>query len=282
MPERPFPPGWERQPFSGVFLRTGAFFLVLGLLVAGVSSCRSREQALYEQAMAALDEGLSGAAVEYLTTFLTRYPRSPLIPEVLFRRGTIYHLYQSRYPEAIMDFREIQERFPGHPLAFEAHRTIPRLLETRVRDYKRAIADYRKLISDYEGAPDKDLFQFHIGACFFELLDFEQAKVEFYDLISRYPDSELVDEAHFRIAGILQTQGALEEARKAYVQYLASYPEGDHLIDARFNLAATLEEMGRLEEALDMYNRLYPLYENKEAITWRIEKARDRLENRKR
>jgi len=266
----------------GFLSRTVSLLAVAVFLVVSLSACRSREQALYEQATAALDEGLSGAAVEYLTTFLIRYPESSLTPLVLHRRGTIYELYQSRYQEAIMDFRELIRRFPDHPLAFEAHRSIAELLESRVRDFGQAAEEYQKLISDYENKPDKDLFQFRTGVCFFELLDFERAKMEFFYLISRYPDSPLVDDAFFRIGNILQTQGALGDAQKAYEQYLARFPEGELAIDAKFNLAATLEEMGRLEEALNMYNQIFPVYENKEAISWRIEKVRDRMENRRR
>jgi TolA-binding protein len=262
------------------FPLTVFFIVIAGLLASSIFSCRSREQALYEQATAALDDGLSGAAVEYLTTFLTRYPESPLIPEVLFRRGTIYHLYHSRYLDAILDFRELLDRFPEHPRALETRKKIAELLEKKVRDFSKAIVEYQKLITDYDEAADKDLFQYHIGVCFFELLDFERAKIEFYYLINRYPESDLVDDAFFQIANILQTQGALEDAQKAYGHYLARFPEGELALDARFNLAATLEEMGRLEEALEMYNQIYPAYENKEAITWRIEKVRNRLENR--
>lgn len=218
--------------------------------------------------------------MEYLTTFLIRYPESSLIPKVLHQRGTLYQLYQSRYLEAIMDFRELIRRFPDHPLAFEAHISIAELLENRIRDFAQAAEEYQRLITDYEDKPGKDLFQFRTGVCFFELLDFERAKMEFFYLISRYPDSPLVDDAFFRIASILQTQGALEDARKAYEQYLERFPEGELAVDAKFNLAATLEEMGHLEEALDMYNRIFPVYDNKEAISWRIEKVRDRIENR--
>jgi len=255
-------------------------FLAVSFLAAGVFSCRSREQALYEQATAALDEGLSGAAVEYFTAFLIKYPESPLIPEVLFQRGTIYHLYQSRYLEAIEDFRELLRRFPEHPSAFTVRRSIAELLETKVRDCRKAIVEYQKLIDDFETVVDDDLFQFHIGSCFFELLNFEQAKLELYHLINHYPASILVDDAYYKIAGILHTQGALEDAKSAYLLYLSRYPEGELAMDAMFNLAATLEEMERLEEALDLYNRIFPDYENKEAITWRIEKVRKRMEER--
>ena len=260
--------------------KTIAIFLAVSFLAVGVFSCRSREQALYEQATAALDEGLSGAAVEYFSTFLVKYPESPLTPDVLFQRGTIYHLYQSRYLEAIEDFRELLRRFPEHPSAFTVRRTIAGLLETKVRDCRKAIVEYQKLIDDYETVLDDDLFQFHIGGCFFELLNFEQAKLELYHLVDNYPASTLVDDAYYKIANILHTQGTLEDAKNAYLLYLSRYPEGEFATDARFNLAATLEEMEHLEEALDLYNQIFPDYENKEAITWRIEKVRKRMEER--
>ena len=89
-----------------------------------------------------------------------------------------------------------------------------------------------------------------------------------------------MDDAYYQIANILQTQGALEDAEKAYILYLARYPEGELALDAMFNLAATLEEMDRLDEALDHYNKIFPAYDNKEAIAWRIEKVRARMEER--
>jgi TolA-binding protein len=265
---------------KAVCRKTILIITAIGFLAGGVLSCRSREQALYEQATAALDEGLSGAAVEYLTSFLVKYPDSPLIPEVLFQRGTIYNLYQSRYQEAIDDYRELLARFPDHPHAFEARRNIAQLLEKKMQDCRKAIVEYQKLIDDFETVVDDDLFQFHIAGCFFELLNFEQARLELQYLIDTYPGSALVDDAYFQIGKILHTQGALEEAKDAFTLYLARYPEGEFATDAMFNLAATLEEMEHLEEALEIYNRIFPVYENKEAITWRIEKVRQRMEER--
>lgn len=255
-------------------------FTAVSLLSAGGFSCRSREQALYEQAMAALDEGLSGAAVEYFTTFLVKYPESPLVPEVLYQRGTIYHLYQSRYIEAIADFRGLLGSYPDNAYAFESRWHIAELLENKIRDCKRAIVEYQRLIDDFETVVDDDLYQFRIAGCFFDILNFEQAKLEFYHLINNYPASPLVDDAYYQIANILQTQGALEDAEKAYILYLVRYPEGELALDAMFNLAATLEEMDRLDEALDHYNKIFPVYDNKEAIAWRIEKVRARMEER--
>jgi TolA-binding protein len=252
----------------------------ISLLSVGAFSCRSREQALYEQATAALDQGLSGAAVEYFTTFLVRYPESPLVPEVLYQRGTIYHLYQSQYIEAIADFRELLGSYPENMYAFESRRHIAELLENKIRDCRRAIVEYQRLIDDFDTVTNDDLFQFRIAGCFFDILNFEQAKLEYYHLINNYPASSLVDDAYYQIANILQTQGALQDAEKAYTLYLARYPEGDQVMDAMFNLAATLEEMDRLDEALDLYNNIFPFYDNKEAIAWRIEKVRARLEER--
>ena len=263
------------------------FFLIslvtvtaVSLLAVGFFNRRSPEQALYEQAMAALDDNLSGAAVEYLTTFLVKYPESELYPDALHQRATIFHLYQSRYLEAISDLRELLNKYPANGHAFEARWIIADILETKIRDCRRAIVEYQRLIDDFETVVDDDLFQYHIASCFYEILNFEQSKLEFYKLINNYPASEHVDDSYYQIANILQTQGALEDARKAYQLYLARYPEGDFLVDAKFNLAATLEEMEELEEALRMYQEVFEEYPNKEAVSWRIEKVAERIQNR--
>ncbi len=252
----------------------------VSLLAVGFFNRHSQEQALYEQAMAALDENLSGAAVEYLTTFLVKYPENELYPDALHQRATIFHLYQSRYLEAISDLRELLNKYPASEHAFEARRIIAEILETKVRDCRRAIVEYQRLIDDYETVVDDDLFQYHIASCSYESLNFEQSKLEFYKLINNYPASKHVDDSYYQIANILQTQGALEDAQKAYQLYLARYPEGDYSVDAKFNLAATLEEMEELEEALRMYQEVFEEYPNKEAVSWRIEKVAERIQKR--
>ena len=263
------------------------FFLIslvtiaaVSLAAAGFFSHRSREQALYEQAMAALDENLSGAAVEYLTTFLVKYPESDLYPDALHQRAIIFHLYQSRYLEAISDLRELLNKFPDSRYAFDARRTIAEILATKVHDCRRAIIEYQRLIEDYETVVDDDLYQYRIASCYYETLNFEQSKLEFYKLINHYPASDHVDDSYYQIANILQTQGALEDARKAYQLYLARYPDGEFSVDARFNLAATLEEMEDLEQALRMYQEVFEEYPNKEAVSWRIEKVAERIKKR--
>lgn len=263
------------------------FFLIslvtitaVSLLAVGFFTRLSREQALYEQAMEALDENLSGAAVEYLTTFLVKYPESELYPDALRQRATIFHLYQSRYLEAISDLRELLNKYPSSQYAMEARRTIAEILETKVHDCRRAMVEYQRLIDDYDTVVGDDLYQYRIATCFYELLNFEQSKLEFYKLINKYPASEMVDDSYYQIANILQTQGALKDAQKSYQLYLARYPQGEFSVDAKFNLAATLEEMENLEEALRMYQEVFEEYPNKEAVSWRIEKVAKRIEKR--
>ena len=263
------------------------FFLISLVTVTAVSllavsffSHRSQEQALYEQAMAALDENLSGAAVEYLTTFLVKYPESELYPDALHQRATIFHLYQSRYLEAISDLRELLNNYPQSQHAFQARRTIAEILATKIHDCRRAIVEYQRLIDDHDTVVDDDLYQYRIASCYYETLNFEQSKLEFYKLINKYPASEHVDNSYYQIANILQTQGALGDALRAYQLYLARYPDGGFSVDAKFNLAATLEEMEDLEEALRMYQEVFEEYPNKEAVSWRIEKVAERIRKR--
>ena len=253
---------------------------VLSLLAVGFLSRCSQEQALYEQAMAALDENLSGAAVEYLTTFLVKYPESELYADALHQRANIFYLYQSRYVEAISDLRELLNKYPSNHHAFEARLTIAEILRTKVHDCRRAIVEYQRLIDDFETVVNDDLYQYRIAACFYDTLNFEQSKLEFYKLINNYPASQHVDDAYYQIANILQTQGALENAQRAYQLYLARYPEGEFSINAKFNLAATMEEMENLEEALRLYQEVFDEYPNKEAVSWRIEKVAQRIEKR--
>jgi TolA-binding protein len=238
-------------------------FFVLLLLFSSCSD-EHKAQALYNQAMIALDQGLDGAAVEYLTQYIVRYPETPRTEEALFQRGTIYHLYQSRYLDAVNDFREILERFPQGSRAMEARLGIAEILEKKLGDCRLAIVHYQHLISDYDTVDDNDLYQYRISQCYYNLLNFEQSN------------------AYFQIATVLQTVGDLDKAEKAWRKYLVRYPDGEQLLNAKFGLASTLEEMEELKEALAIYQEIFDDYDNKEALGWRIEKVRERLKIRRR
>ncbi|TNF45492.1 tetratricopeptide repeat protein [bacterium] len=256
----------------------------LFVLLLLTSSCSDgyKSQALYNQAMIALDQGLDGAAVEYLTLFIVRYPESPRIEEALFQRGTIYHLYQSRYLDAVNDFRELLERFPKGSRAMESRLAIAEILEKKLGDCRLAIVQYQYLISDYDTVVENDLYQYRISQCYYNLMNFDQAILEYEFLIDNYPASPLIKDAYFQIATVLQTAADLEEAEKAWRRYLVRYPDGKRLLDAKFGLASTLEEMEELQEALAIYQEIFDDYDNKEALGWRIEKVRERLKIRRR
>ena len=259
--------------------------LVLAIiLLFGFSSCssRSREETLFKEAMAALDQGLDGAAVEYLTQFLVRYPKSELVEEALYQRGTIYQVYQSRYQDAVSDYRELLDRFPSGKRSLESRLALAEIFKQKLDNCQLAIVQYQKLISDFDTVVDDDKYQFQIAACYFELLNFDQSLLEYRILIDQYPASPLVDDAYFQIAAVLQTQGKAKEAEQAWRTYMARYPAGKHITDAEFGLASTLEEEEKLKEALALYQEIFDKYDNKEAISWRIERVRDRLKARKR
>ncbi len=254
------------------------------ILLSLFSSCssRSREEALFQKSMTALDQGLDGAAVEYLTQLLVRYPEGALVEEALYQRGIIYQVYQSRYQDAVSDYRELLDRFPGGKRSMESRLALAEIFGQKLDNCQLAIAQYQKLISDFDSVVDDDKYQFRIAACYFELLNFDQSLLEYRSLIEQYPASPLVENAYFQIASVLQTQGRVKEAEKAWRTFMARYPDGKLITNARFGLAATLEDEEKLKEALDLYQDLFDEYDNKEAISWRIERVKDRLKARKR
>lgn len=249
---------------------------MLAVTITGCSSDR-QERILFQQALIALDEGLDGAAAEYLTRFLVKYPDSPLVAQALYQRGTIYYLYQGRYQEAVSDYRELLNRFPGEVLAYDARKHIAEILEEKAGNCRGAIVEYQRLITDFDTILGDDEAQFRIASCYFDLMNFEQSVLEYRNLMEQHPASTLVPEAYFQIATVFQTAGKLEEAEKAWRLYIVRYPESGKIVDAKFGLASTMEEREDLKEALALYQEIFDDYKNKEAITWRIERAGERL-----
>ena len=258
------------------------FLAIIFLFSSWSCSLNSGDDALFNEAMETLDQGLDGAAVEYLTQLLVKYPDSSLVEEALYQRGNIYQVYESRYQDAVSDYRELLNRFPVGKRSLDSRLALAEIFDRKLGNCQLAIVQYQKLISDFDTIMDDDKYQFRIAACFFKLLSFDQSLLEYRILIDQYPASTLVEDAYFQIASVLQTQGKASEAEKAWRTYLVRYPEGKYLVDARFGLASTLEEEEKLKEALELFQEIFDEYDNKEAISWRIERVRDRLKARKR
>lgn len=86
---------------------------------APVKTGVSEEQTLYNKALAALEAGRAQEAFGMFDAFMTAYPQSRLAPNALYWRGESSYS-MGRYADAVIAFKDVVARYPGHPKAAAA------------------------------------------------------------------------------------------------------------------------------------------------------------------
>lgn len=82
-----------------------------------------------------------------LRTLMTKYPKSPLIPQAYYMAGYTYYL-EKRYPLALVAFRQVIKDFPAKPIAAQARFFMADTLEEQGK-LRSALRDFRKLRGKY-------------------------------------------------------------------------------------------------------------------------------------
>jgi tol-pal system protein YbgF len=77
------------------------------------------EQGLYEKGLYLTRHGKPAEGRKVLNTFLSRYPKSRLVPNALYWLGETYYA-QGKYAQAILSFKDVVKRFPKHHKAAAA------------------------------------------------------------------------------------------------------------------------------------------------------------------
>lgn len=98
--------------------------------------------------------------------------------------------YQSRNPgQAVLEFSDLIQNFPRHPLAENAQHWIGAAYLAD-KDYRQALVEFRKVLDQYLGgrkAPDA-LYQ--LGVCYRNLFEPQRAREVWERLIRGFPESE--------------------------------------------------------------------------------------------
>ncbi len=85
--------------------------------------------------------------------FIELFPESPLMPQLLYRRGILQYRELKRYDEAIATLQKIREEYPESEYAADGLMLSGEISEKKKRDYQAAISDYRMVIDDYPQSP---------------------------------------------------------------------------------------------------------------------------------
>ncbi len=266
----------KRSRQKSFFWRRGlpGVLLVLVLLFGGLLYWTNRLESVLEEdfskAALAISERDYQQALDYYEGIYRRNPTFHLAGQALYQGAEIKNLYQKRYPEALLDYLTLQQKYPDEAaLVRDSQVRIAEIYKNRQRDYLRAADEYRKALD--LGVKNPDQIQYEIADSYFRQEAYQQAVDAFAELRQSYPHSPLLAEAGYRVATVYSLLGESDAAIQGFREVMGRWPTSPYAIEARFGLAVVLEERDNFAEALSLLHSLRGEYSNAEALDKKIE-----------
>ncbi|HSH43317.1 MAG TPA: tol-pal system protein YbgF [Arenicellales bacterium] len=103
--------------------------------------------------------------------------------------------------------------------------------------YNDAIIEFRSMVSEFPNGALVDDAQYWIGEAYYVTRDFENALNAFQTVVNRYPDSQRVPEAMLKLGYVQAELGRNEEARQTLNQVISQYPGSRVAISAETRLS---------------------------------------------
>ncbi|MCX7847165.1 MAG: tetratricopeptide repeat protein [bacterium] len=191
---------------------------------------RWRQTAAYAKSSAAVDVAYWYAMVLYfsgdytnalaqLTAFLQQHPESIYAPDVLYRIGAAHYLLE-RYRDAAITLVQFTQRYPDHPLIWEARMLRGDALAA-LGQLDIAIRAYQELRP--ESGPYYHYGVAQIGKCYKSLQNYTNMVVLYQEYVATVPNSPQVVEGMYWLGWAYRQLGNLHAAREAYWDALARY-----------------------------------------------------------
>jgi tol-pal system protein YbgF len=120
--------------------------------------------------------------------------------EKIFARG-MASFRNEEHGQAVLEFTEVTEKFPKHPLASSAQYWIGEAYY-RQRDFQQALVEFRKVVDDYGQSPQVAEALLKIGLCHRALHDLTRAREAWEQVTKNYPKSDAATQARSLLAAL--------------------------------------------------------------------------------
>ena len=277
----------KRSRQKSFFWRRGlpGILLVLVLFFGGLLYTTNRLESSLEENFSKAGMAVGARdyqqALDYYEGIYRRNPTFHLAGQALYQSAEIKNLYLKSYPEALLDYLSLQQKYPEeYTLVRNAQLRIAEIYKNRQRDYLHAAAEYRKALD--LGVENPDRIQYEIADSYFRQEAYKQAVEAFAELRRNYPQSPLLAEAGYRVATVYSLLGESEAAIESFREVMGRWPTSPYAIEARFGLSAVLEERDNFAEALSLLHSLRGEYSNADALNKKIEMLELRMKKKQR
>jgi tol-pal system protein YbgF len=120
--------------------------------------------------------------------------------EKIFARG-MASFRSEEHGQAVLEFTEVTEKFPKHPLASSAQYWIGEAYY-RQRDFQQALVEFRKVVEEHGQSPQVAEALLKIGLCHRALHDLTRAREAWEQVTKNYPKSDAATQARSLLAAL--------------------------------------------------------------------------------
>ena len=249
---------YQSNPFLRLLFHVFCLILIFGFanaISAAEDSIPASAEDLYQKAKSSYTNGQFADASKCVEKFLSQYPDSDYIVEMLFMRaflqpdikasigmyealiekypetkwaakshfqlGQCFYL-QGKYKEALDEYGWIIVFYPNEEVYWPARYWKCRSLMAK-GEYEDAMTALRSLESGDSVNIDRELILMSIGGCYLGMKDYRGAEAAYRSFIDAMPDSQRVPSAYLLLGKSLQSQNKVEEAKKIYQKVAEDY-----------------------------------------------------------
>lgn len=239
------------------------WFLIMSVLIPALASERATGQAghhspeeVYASAFDLYANRFYERAAEAFGSFRSAYPEHPLNPEALYYQAESA-LGAGLEDEATQLYIRFYERFPIHPLAFQARLALGHYFLEQER-YDRAIDAFRSILND---DPDREIAAkayYWMGDAAVRSGDLESGLAYYGNAADDYRETSSAPLALYAIAFAYSQADRPSEAARAFETLSGRYPESGLTGDIGLGLAESYYEIGEYDRALAEIERRLP------------------------
>lgn len=259
------------------------------------------EQTIYGKAYAYYNSGDYANAIYYFNEFITRSNETNKIIEAKLRladsfygtknfgrasqiydevfsqyKSTLnndYALYQygqalfyaDRPSEAIIKFRELQQKFPNSRYVDESQYLIG-WINFKESNFNNAVSEYKAVLKKYPSSPIVPIALYSIGDAFFNLAEYDSSITYYNRLIDAHQNSEYVYDAINGIQYAFIAKDQPEYAIKFLQRYVMLNPNSKISDQIKFKQGDVYYSLGEYEKARNTYKEFVAQYPNSSLI----------------
>lgn len=229
------------------------------------------EHTLYYLADSYYLQNQRSKARQLFRDFLAQFPKSDLIPKVLYQISLTYNFPSPANTEdlesGIRILKQLLEQYPTHELAPQSAYNLA-LACYNLGQYDRAIQEFQK-VKDIPGASAETqseyraLAELMVGYCYYYQKKYDDAKNAWQNYLRLYPNHQKWTEIQKEIINLEYLKGEefyhqkdWEKVRNQWKDFLLQYPLDPRAADIMFRIGETYSQEKNWEAAIREWTKL--------------------------